>query len=137
MCGELQNHLDKLAGPLYALLNLTETGYQKLINSLSWKYDHEEGRHRRIRFKWGTRMPRLMSQLTMRAAKKRFMNTIGLVREENQAYVDAATVLIRRIRVLVHQGLLVLTPGMKLKVRILGDATGIWKSLKENGTAII
>jgi len=118
-------------------LNLTETGYQKLINSLSWKYDHEQGRHRRIRFKWGTRMPRLMSQLSMRASKKRFMTSIGLVRGENQAYVDAEIVLVRRIRVLVKQGILVLTPGMKLRVQILGDATGIWPSLKVNGTTII
>jgi len=44
MCMELQEHLDSIAGPLYALLNLTETGYQKLINSLSWKYDHEQAR---------------------------------------------------------------------------------------------
>ena len=98
VCGDIQQHLDKVAGPLYALLNLTETGYQKLINSLSWKYDHAQERHRRIRFKWGTRKPRLMSQHTMRAAKKRFMTTIGLVRAKNEAYVDAATVLIRRIR---------------------------------------
>jgi hypothetical protein len=137
VCGDLQDHLDSIAGPLYALLNLTETGYQKLINSLSWKYDHEQGRHRRIRFKWGTRMPRLMSQIAMRAAKQRFMRSIGIVRGRNQAYVDAAIVLIRRIRVLVQQGLLVLTPGLKLRVQILGDATGIWPSLKVNGTTII
>ncbi len=50
MCKELQDHLDSIAGPLYALLNLTETGYQKLINSLSWEYDYEQGRHRRDRY---------------------------------------------------------------------------------------
>jgi hypothetical protein len=73
----------------------------------------------------------------MRASKKRFMTSIGLVRGENQAYVEAAIVLVRRIRVLVKQGILVLTPGMKLRVQILGDATGIWPSLKVNGTTII
>ena len=50
--------------------------------------------------------------------------------------MDASTVLIRRIKVLVQQGLVVLTPGMKLKIQLLGDATGIWKSLKVNGTTI-
>jgi hypothetical protein len=137
MCGDLQHHHDSIAGPLYALLNLTETGYQKLINSLSWKYDHEQGRHKRIRFKWRTRMPRLMSQIAMRSAKQRFMCSNGLVRARNQAHVDAAIVLIRRIRVLVQQGLLVLTPGLKLRVQILGVATRIWPSLKVNGTTII
>jgi len=97
VCGDLQGHLHSIAGPLYALINLTETGYRKLINSLSWKYDHEQGSRRRIRFKWGTRIPRLMSQIAMLAAKQRCMRSIGLVLARNQAYVDAAIVLIRCI----------------------------------------
>ena len=125
LCGELQDQLDSITGPLYALSNLSETGYHKLINSLSWKYDHEQGRHRRIRFKWGIRMPRLMSQMTMLVAKERFMHFIGLVRGKNQAHIDTAIVIIRRIKVLVQQSLLVLTPGLELRVQILGEATGI------------
>ena len=39
-------------------------------------------------------MPRLMSKVALRAAKQRFMRLIGLVKEENQAHVDAATMLI-------------------------------------------
>jgi hypothetical protein len=35
VCKHIQDHLDSIAGPLYSLLNLTEIGYQKLINSLS------------------------------------------------------------------------------------------------------
>ena len=77
-----------------------------------------------------------MSKVALRAAKQRFMRHIGLVKEENQAHVDAATVRIRRIKVLVQRGLLVLTSGMKLKIQILGDATGICKSLKVNSTTI-
>ena len=46
-----------------------------------------------------------MSQLSMRASKKRFMTSIGIVRGENQAYVEAAIVLVRRIQVLVKQGI--------------------------------
>jgi hypothetical protein len=65
------------------------------------------------------------------------MTFVGLVRGENQAYVDAAIVLVRRIRVLVKQGILVLTHGMKLRLQILGDATGIWPSLKVDCTIII
>ena len=61
-----------------------------------------------------------MSQMTMLSAKQRFMRSIGLVRGKNQAYVDAAIVIIRCIRVLVQHGILVLTPGLKLRVQILG-----------------
>ena len=137
VCDQIQAHLDSIAGPLYSLLNLTEREYQKLINALSWEFDYEHGKHRRIRFKWGSKMPRFMSYIKLREAKKQFMQTLGMVREENRAYVDAETVLVRRIKTLVKQGILVLQPGMKLRVQLLGDATGIWKSLKVNGTTIV
>ena len=137
VCDQIQDHLDLIAGPLYSLLNLTEREYQKLINALSWEYDYEQGKHRRIRFKWGSKMPRFMSYIKLREAKRQFMETLGMVREENRAYVDAETVLVRRIRTLVKQGILVLHSGMKLRVQLLGDATGIWKSLKVNGTTVV
>jgi hypothetical protein len=66
-----------------------------------------------------------MSQMTMLVAKERFMHFIGLVRGKNQAHIDTAIVIIRRIKVLVQQSLLVLTPGLELRVQILGEATGI------------
>ena len=73
VCDQIQAHLDSIAGPLYSLLNLTEREYQKLINGLSWEFDYEHGKHRRIRFKWGSKMPRFMSYITLREAKKQFM----------------------------------------------------------------
>ena len=134
---KIQCHFDEIVGPLYSLLNLTEREYQKLINALSWKYDYNRGKHFRIRFKWGTKMPRLMSYIRLREAKRDFMETLGLVREENRAYVDAKAVLIRRIEQLAKEGILDVHHGMKLRVQILGDATGIWKSLKVNGTTVV
>ena len=133
----MQEHLDQIVAPLYALLNLTERDYQKLINAMSWEYDLEEDRHRRIKFGFGTRMPRLMAYQGLRALKKQFMASIGLVRERNKAHVEAIPLLVKRIQALVAEGVLTVEDGMKLKVQVLGDATSIWKSLKVNGTTVV
>ena len=73
VCNQIQAHLDSIAGPLYSLLNLTEREYQKLINALSWQYDYQRGKHRRIRFKYGSKMPRFMAYIKLREAKRQFM----------------------------------------------------------------
>ena len=137
VCDKIQDHLNAIVSPLYALLNLTERDYQKLVNALSWEYDVEHEKHRRIKFKFGTRMPRLMAHLGLRELKKKFMDEIGLVRERNKAHVEAVPLLKRRIQDLVKEKILQIEDGMKLKVQVLGDATGIWKSMKVNGTTIV
>ncbi len=58
------------------------------------------------------------------ASKKRFMTSIRFVRGENQAYVKAAIVLVKHIRVLVIQDILVLTPGMKPVYKFSGTLPG-------------
>ena len=38
---------------------------------------------------------------------------------------------------LVQKGLLTLTPGMEIKVQVLGDATTVWRSMGVNGTTVV
>jgi hypothetical protein len=70
VCKHLHDHLDSIAGSLYYLLNLTERGYQKLINSLSWHYHHQRRKHKRIRLHGGRRCRgNVKSRVVCRKAK--------------------------------------------------------------------
>jgi hypothetical protein len=65
------------------------------------------------------------------------MDVLGLIHGDTIAYMDPETVLIRCLEKLVEEVILHLTPNMIINVYVLGDATGIWRSIKVNGTTII
>jgi hypothetical protein len=135
---QIKQHMDDIAAPLYAMLNLTEEQYQKLVNAMSWEYCHDAEKMVRIRFCEGrTKMPRFMSIHGIRASTKNFMEANGLIHGDNTAYVDPETVLIQRLEKLVEEGIVHLTPNMIFNIQVLGDATGIWRSMKVNGTTVI
>jgi hypothetical protein len=123
---QIMQHLDDIAAPLYAMLDLTEEQYQKLVNIMSWEYCHDEGKFVRMRFGEGrTEMPRFMHIHDIRASTKHFMDAVGIAHGDNIAYVDPETVLIRRLKKLVEEGILHLSPNMIINVQVLRDATGI------------
>ena len=78
-------------------------------------------------------MPKNDLKLKLNAISKE----LGIDISPNAAFLDPELVLIKRLMELVQEGLLTLTPGMEIKVQVLGDATTVWRSMGVNGTTVV
>ena len=134
----IQDYMDKMAMPLYSKLNMRERQYQDLVNFFLYEYDEDGNRHE-IQLPGGTKMPRWPSIHVVRQQQKEFLESLGLeVSEDNKvSRLDPAKVLQEHLRHLHKSGLLDLRDGKVVKVQLLGDATGIFKSLQVNGTVLV
>ena len=136
----IKEHMDVIAVPLFAELGLTYRNYQKLINVWCWR--NPGTGWERIRLPEGTAMPTWLSKNELAKEQKQVMASLGMemvidpATKKNTCWLDPVPVLQRQLLHLHHRGMLPLSEGMTVKVQLLGDATGIWKSLKVNGTAI-
>ena len=61
------------------------------------------------------------------------LNNLG----KGAAHMDSEKVLIHQLQYLARKGHILLDDGLTIWVQILGDATGVWRSLKMNGTTIV
>ena len=131
----MQEHLDNVVVALHTATNLTDKGYQALINytSFVWNDDHLE----RFILPWGTPMARWMSKNALKSKLIAISKELGIEIKPSAAWLDPAAVLVKRIEELVDKGYLTLVPGMTVKSQILGDATTVWRSMNVNGTTIV
>jgi len=134
----MEVQLTPVAILLLAHLGVSHAGYQTLINATSWATGDGDTRASRVRCPLGTplcRWPplhRILREIESTASKLGLTN-MG----KGAARMDIKKVLIDQLLFLFKSGLLNLEEGVTIWVQILGDATGIWRSLKMNGTTIV
>ena len=137
----MKEHMDRLAVPLFTELALTYRKYQKLINV--WSYHNDGTGWSKILLPEGTPVPAWMSKRQLTTEQKQFLQDLGMevdidtTTKKNSCWLDPLPVLHRQLKHLHKIGLLDLTDGVTVRVQVLGDATGIWRSLKVNGTTIV
>ena len=134
----IKKHMDEIAVPLYSLLNLTERRYQDLINYWSNVFS-EAGEKTPFFLPLGTKIPKWMSKNKLLKAQRDFLQGLGLTMcaEKKTAYVSPKKILIRRLKYLHKRGYINLNDGQAQQVQVLGDATGIFKSMMVNGTVFV
>lgn len=132
-----QEHMDRVALGVFTGCNLTQKGWQELIDLSSFEAV-EDGSLVRLKLPAGTYAARWMSRDKVVELAKQNMHKLGLdLKQPNAAWVDPELVIVKRVRELEAKGLLQVADGMTLKVQLLGDATTVWKSLRVNGTTIV
>ena len=131
----IQTQFDNVAVALHTATDITDRGYQALINYTSYVWNDD--RLERLVLPWGNAMPRWMSKNALKERQKQASNELGIEITPNSAWLDPELVLIKRIRELIEKGFLVLTPDMTIKAQVLGDATTVWGSMGVNGTTIV
>ena len=82
-------------------------------------------------------MPHWLSKNHVLQVQDKMMQKYGLHVGLGTAWLQPEEVLKDRIRHLVKRGWLQTANGSTVWIQILGDATGIWKSRKVNGTAVV
>ena len=131
----IQEHMDNVVVALYTSTDLTDRGYQALINYTSNEWIGE--RLVRLKLPWGTSMAKWMSKNQLKAKLKEASEKLGIEVKPGSAWLDPEAVLIKRIEELAEKGLLHLIHGMTIRVQLLGDASTVWKSMKVNGTTMV
>jgi hypothetical protein len=107
------------------------------VNATSWATGDGENRATRILCPLGTpicRRPplyKVYAEIEITTSRLRLKN-MG----KGAAYLDCEQVLMHRLLHLAKKGLIRLSDGLTIWVQLLGDATGVWRSLKMNGTTI-
>jgi len=135
----MQKQLSSVAVLLLSHLGVSHDGYQKLVNATSWSSgDDDDQRVIRVMCRLGTPMCRwpplrkVLEEIEATSVK------LGLVNMgKGAARMDCKNVLIDQLQALARAGLITIVEGDTIWVQILGDATGIWRSLKMNGTTIV
>jgi hypothetical protein len=134
----MQKQLTSVAVLLLAHLGVSQGGYQTLVNATSWSSGDDSDVVTRILCPLGTpmcRWPPLRKVLEEVDATALELGLVNL--GKGAAHMDCKKVLIDQLRALAKAGLINLVEGATIWVQILGDATGIWRSLKMNGTTIV
>ena len=116
----IQTHFDNVAVALHTATEITDRGYQALINytSFVWNDDCLE----RFILPWGNKMARWMPKNDLKLKLNAISKELGIDISPNAAFLDPELVLIKRLVELVEKGLLSPTPCMEIKVQVLGDA---------------
>ena len=135
----VQGQLTSVAVLLLAHLGVSHAGYQTLINATSWIVDEDNNKGvSRVHCPLGTPMCRWPPLYKVMEGIKATTSALGLKNMGNgAAYMECKAVLVDQLRALRKAGLINLVEGDTIWVQILGDATGIWRSLKMNGTTIV
>jgi hypothetical protein len=134
----VQAQLTSVAVLLLAHLRVSHAGYQTLVNATSWATSDGDIRAVRVLCPLGTPMCRWPPLYKVLAKVEATTSSLGLKNlGKGAAHMDCKLVLIDQILFLSRKGLISLVDGLTIWVQILGDATGVWRSLKMNGTTIV
>ena len=134
----MQKQLNSVAVLLIAHLGVSHAGYQTLINATSWTTGDGESLASRVRCPLGTSLCRWPSLNRTLTDIKLTSSKLGLTNlGKGAAFMDCRLILIDQLQALFKSGLIDLEEGITIWVQILGDATGIWRSLKMNGTTLV
>ena len=133
----VQEHLDSVSVILVSQLGLFYPKYQKLINATSW--ESTNGTVTRVTCPLGTPMARWQPKNNVAAMIARRAAELGLQTLANSgASLNPRTVLVDLIpRMVAEQSIDLDEDGATIWVQVLGDAAGIWRSLKMNGTTLV
>ena len=134
----VQGQLTFVAVLLLARLRVSHGGYQTLVNATSWATSEGDIRAVRVLCPLGTPMCRWPPLYKVLAKIEATTSSLGLQNlGKGAAHMDCKLVLINQLLYLSRKGLISLADGLTIWVQILGDATGVWRSLKMNGTTIV
>ena len=134
----VQGQLTAVAVLLLAHLRVSHGGYQTLVNATSWATSEGDIRAVRVLCPLGTPMCRWPPLYKVLAKIEATTSSLGLQNlGKGAAHMDCKLVLIDQLLYLSRKGLISLADGLTIWVQILGDATGVWRSLKMNGTTIV
>lgn len=132
----MQEHWDRISCAVFTKCQLTERGYQDLINYTS--KECLEGVWVQVRCPQGTAVPHFRPKNQMLEDCKRMLRDLGLNADTPGAtLLDPKKVLEARVECLARDGLVAIADGMTLPVQFLGDATTVWKSMRVNGTTLV
>ena len=133
----VQAQLTSVAVLLLAHLRVSQDGYQTLVNATSWATGDGDNRATRILCPLGTPICRWPPLYKVLEKIQITTSSLGLKNMgKGAAHLDCEQVLMHQLLHLAKKGIIRLSDGLTIWVQILGDATGVWRSLKMNGTTI-
>ena len=130
----VQAQLTRVAVLLLTHLRVSHGGYQTLVNATSWATGDGNNRATRILCPLGTPICRWPPLYKVLAEIKITTSSLGLKNMgKGAARLDCKQVLMHQLLHLAKKVLIWLFDGLTIWVQTLGDATGVWRSLKMNG----
>ena len=134
----IAKHYDEIAADLFIHAGLSTREYQKVANLISSV--QKDLRLVIARLTYGTGFPKLASLAVISKRLHDLMASLGLDKGIPKAAMsDAKALLTSRIRWLVANGRDFIIPGTdnQVQVQLLGDACGIFKKNKVQGTSLV
>ena len=134
----ITEHIDEISVDLFLHTKVSTRGYQTILNLLSSKQG-AEGLVRAV-LPYGTKFPKLSSTGVLRRRLAQVREELGVDTRVHQAAMsDAKKILTTRIRWLVANKKDFTIPGTdnQVLIQLLGDACGIFKKNKVQGTSIV
>jgi hypothetical protein len=134
----ISSHYDEVSAEVLIHSDMSTRGYQKVVNLLCCV--QEDQRLVRARLPYGTGFPKLGSLRLIGGRVGGLMAGLGVEKGISKAAMsDAKVLLTSRIRWLVQNGRDFIIPGTdnQVQIELLGDACGIYKKNKVQGTSLV
>jgi hypothetical protein len=134
----IQTQLTSVAVLLLAHLRVSHIGSQTLVNATSWATEEGGSLSIRVLCPLGTPISRWPPFYKVLVKVETTYLSLGLQNiGKGTAKMDCEQVLIHQILYLSKRGMISLAEVLTIWLQILGDATGVWQTLKMNDTAIV